>query len=143
MTHESPLAGASGRSGGPGAILPVQTAFAPLPWNEDCECREATLLRMIASGELPLPMTGSFKTLAGVVRAAAIRKLRQVSHDVSEGGRDGKGASWASGTSHATLTERRDHYDRPPRTAAQLMAEARHSWAKVERQIASRQREAS
>lgn len=139
----APLAGsASKRSGGPALSLPVDGVIAPLLANEPCECREARILRMIASGELPLPMSGSFKTLAGIVQAAAIKKLRQVSHDISEGGR-GNGSSWASGTSHAELERRRDYYDKPPRTAAQLMAQARHSWAKVEREIASRTREAS
>lgn len=99
-------------SGGPQSIVAVDPVIAPFLASEVCECREATLLRMIASGELPLPGSGSFKTLASLVRASAIRKLRQMSHDLSEGGKNG--ASWASGTSYAEIERRRSEVVIPP-----------------------------
>jgi hypothetical protein len=84
MTEENrPHEEGGTRSGGPGPILPVDPVIAPMLASEPCECREAVLLRMIASGELPVPQTVGFKTLAGIVRAATIQKLRQISNAMS------------------------------------------------------------
>lgn len=106
MTHEETRprgvgAGSEGLGGPSKVSLPIDPVIAPFLASEVCECREAQLLRMLADGTLPLPMTGSFRTLAGVVRAAAIRKLRAMSHDLAEG------APAPSGLSYADLERRR------------------------------------
>lgn len=138
MKDESRPEAAPERSGGPGPMVLDTPDVAPPPWLGRCECREATLLRMIAAGELPLPMSGSFKTLAGIVKAAAIQKLRALSHDLADAN------DWSRpSTAYAELERKRNTYDEKPRTAAQIAAQARHSWAKVERDIASRKGEAS
>ncbi len=130
----APLAGdAPTRSGGPAPIVTDVPDIAPPPWLGRCECREATLLRMIASGELPLPMSGSFKTLAGIVKAAAIQKLRALSHDLADAN------DWTRpSTAYAELERKRNTYPERPRTPAQIAAQVRHSWAKVERDIAAK-----
>lgn len=149
MNEESRPKAAPERSGGPETIVPVDPVIAPWLASDPCECREAQLLRLIASGELPVPMTVGFKTLAGIVQAAAIRKLRQISHAFAGEpytGKDDGTDHWhrvAAASSHEDLVVLRSTYEKPPRTPAQLMAEARHSWAKVEREIAPRHREAS
>jgi hypothetical protein len=117
-------------SGGPAPMVLDVPDVAPPPWLGRCECREAVLLRMIAAGELPLPMSGSFRTLAGIVKAAAIQKLRALSHDLADAN------DWSRpSTTYPELERRRSTYDQPARTAAQIRAQARHSWAVVERQI--------
>lgn len=130
--------GAAKWSGGPAPMVLDSPDVAPPPWLGRCECREATLLRMIAAGELPLPMSGSFKTLAGIVKAAAVQKLRQMSHAIADS------SDWTRPvTAYAELERKRNTYADRPRTAAQIRAEARHSWAKVERDIAATHGEVS
>lgn len=116
------------RSGGPSLSLPVDPVIAPLLANEQCECREARLLRLLASGELPMPMTVSFKTLGGVVQAAAIKKLRQVSHAMSCPDDPDRWARASRRSSHEDLERIRSTYDRPPRTPEQIRAEVAYSW---------------
>lgn len=136
---KAPLA----RSGGPGASLPVDPVIAPLLAREPHDCPEAVLLRMIAAGKLPVPQTVAFKTLAGIVRAAAIRKLRDVSHAMSCPDDPDRWARASRRSSHEDLERLRNTYDRAPRTPEQIRAEVTYSWRQFERGIASRHREAS
>lgn len=128
------------RSGGPARILPVQTAFAPLPWREPCECDQAVLLRAIGTGELPLPDVALWRTLNDWIQSSAVARLRQVSHALAGEpytGRDDGTDHWhrvAASSTHADLERLRATYDRPPRTPAQVQAEIRHSWARFERE---------
>lgn len=131
------------RSGGPATIVTVDPVIAPMLAHEPCECREAVLLRLIASGELPVPMTTSFKTLAGVVQAAAVKKLRAISHAMSCPDDPDRWARASRRSSYEDLELLRQTYDRAPRTREQIRAEVAYSWAKVEREIASRLREAT
>lgn len=103
----------SSRPGGPGSIL----AF----WADICDCSEATAWRMLCESEHIVDL------LANWSEWDRRRGQRDVSNAFSVPDRE----YWRLRAGAPTYTEiqrRRDHYDRPPRTAAQLLAEARWSW---------------
>jgi hypothetical protein len=125
MKSGAPSEGNPGRPGGPASrVADTTDKFVPH------DCIEAVIVWALLSGEIPTPNTPAFRALLDLAEALALRRLRAIAPVLEASN------MWFSiGNRYA---ERHNTYDTPPRTAAQIMAQARHSWAKVEREIAAR-----
>jgi hypothetical protein len=83
---------------------------------DGCDCPEARLLRAVVAELSYGPAGAALDVLAGHIAA---QRLRELSHALSTG------RSWSPSRGVYDLL---DHYDTPPKTAQQVMAEARWSW---------------
>lgn len=132
-THESPQrVGASERSGGPAAaprVADTTDKFTP------CECVEAVIVWAILSGDAPPPNTPGWLALMDFVEAMVQRRLAAIRPVLVHSD------MWDSARGpnrYDDLAQLRDTYDRPPKSAAQIRAEVKHSHARWEREIAAR-----
>lgn len=127
-SNESPQrVGASERSGGTSSshrIADLTDTFVPHG------CVESLLVWSLLAGEIPVPNTPAWKALYDFAEAIALRRLAAIRPVLAVSDMD------ASITNR--YAQRRDTYATPPKTAAQIRAEVKHSHAKWEREIAER-----